>query len=563
MADQYNSAFTGAEIDAAIQSVKDNDGKLVKVTEQSLTDEQKAQARTNIGAGTSNVELAANLTTSGKAADAKVTGDAIASAKEAAFDAGCSSIVAGNGACTQSVYDNYRKIIAGEAILENFVHVSDKVPTMDDLKKGFSIVMMDDPLAVIECPPMNLEESVFNECVVSVDNHVTVIINDYIIIVDQDNYTLNDEFTFPYKGVYVSYPVVSFRVNGFSFDEGGGSDYFEEVTETADLGDTVTWDGDESWRDSYIVDSGSSSGIRVVYVKVCDSILAPDDFANGGNYGFLYNEKSYIIELTTDDLSYENGVLTLSDDERFISGSANALNEAGYSVASSGTYFIKQAINSIGDTLYTSSLTVNGYNFTYENTIEIIKQEHLPEALRFGEFKNASDTLTWDGTTEGLVYGEEDEGEYGITYYYKLSDAMPSADELVTGKYTYYVFATGELGEEDIVGVDTSTLDGAIIAATNTSIACVVCTSPNKFLPETGVYVAYNETSGIARFVSFTIPGYNGFITTEVVPIDEKYLPDAAVKNGDTSITLASPGGKKFTITVSDDGVLTATEVTE
>ena len=53
-------------------------GDVLRHTEQTLTEDAKAQARANIGAGTSNVEIATNLNTAGKAADAKLTGDTIA-----------------------------------------------------------------------------------------------------------------------------------------------------------------------------------------------------------------------------------------------------------------------------------------------------------------------------------------------------------------------------------------------------------------------------------------------------------------------------------------------------
>lgn len=48
-----------------------------------------------------------------------------------------------------------------------------------------------------------------------------------------------------------------------------------------------------------------------------------------------------------------------------------------------------------------------------------------------------------------------------------------------------------------------------------------------------------------------------------VVPIERKYLPDSVVQNGDTAFVLTSPNGTKYSITVSDDGTLTTTAVTE
>lgn len=53
----------------------------VKFTAQALDNNQKAQARSNIGAGTSNVEVSTELSKTGYAADAKAVGDALANMK--------------------------------------------------------------------------------------------------------------------------------------------------------------------------------------------------------------------------------------------------------------------------------------------------------------------------------------------------------------------------------------------------------------------------------------------------------------------------------------------------
>lgn len=60
-----------------IDDIEAEVAETVKFTAQALDDARKAQARTNIGAGTSNVELSTDLATTGRAADAKVVGDAL------------------------------------------------------------------------------------------------------------------------------------------------------------------------------------------------------------------------------------------------------------------------------------------------------------------------------------------------------------------------------------------------------------------------------------------------------------------------------------------------------
>ena len=63
---------------------------------------------------------------------------------------------------------------------------------------------------------------------------------------------------------------------------------------------------------------------------------------------------------------------------------------------------------------------------------------------------------------------------------------------------------------------------------------------------------------------------YTGTVTTKT--IDEKYIPDTIARaedvdtkftNGFDSLILLSPNGTKFNITIGDDGVLSATEITE
>lgn len=61
-----------------IDEIEAEVAETVKFTAQALDDNQKAQVRTNIGAGTSDVELSTELTKAGYAADAKAVGDNLA-----------------------------------------------------------------------------------------------------------------------------------------------------------------------------------------------------------------------------------------------------------------------------------------------------------------------------------------------------------------------------------------------------------------------------------------------------------------------------------------------------
>ena len=64
--------------------------------------------------------------------------------------------------------------------------------------------------------------------------------------------------------------------------------------------------------------------------------------------------------------------------------------------------------------------------------------------------------------------------------------------------------------------------------------------------PKRGVYFLGGEYS----IKSLTIPGYTGFTTTVVKPLDEQYMP-----------ILTSPSGKKFKLSVDNNGTIFTMEV--
>ena len=64
-----------------IDEIEAEVAETVKFTAQALNDNQKAQVRSNIGAGTSNVEVSTELSRTGYAADAKAVGDALSNMK--------------------------------------------------------------------------------------------------------------------------------------------------------------------------------------------------------------------------------------------------------------------------------------------------------------------------------------------------------------------------------------------------------------------------------------------------------------------------------------------------
>lgn len=163
----------------------------------------------------------------------------------------------------------------------------------------------------------------------------------------------------------------------------------------------------------------------------------------------------------------------------------------------------------------------------------------------FGDMPTGGDTLYWDGNTEGMVCF--------LDVYYKVSDATPSMGDFANG------FVLN--GAQQVPEFLTALGDGAFIHADG---FFVVVPEDNmeingEVIPSKGVYFLSNPGGG-AVASSLTIPGYTGFPVTK--KMEEKYLPDTAVQNGDKELVLTSPSGNVFSITVSDDGTLTATEQT-
>ena len=130
-----------------------------------------------------------------------------------------------------------------------YVHASDIVPTMDDLKNGFIIVYGEYSRTetditsgivfdgVYEFPPYDINSSIYDSCVNYENNDdgyqgiVYIDIPEYlddptygsfqrpIAIVPTDNCT-DGEYTFATKGIYFTWGVNIFRINNFSFNGG-------------------------------------------------------------------------------------------------------------------------------------------------------------------------------------------------------------------------------------------------------------------------------------------------------------------------------------------------------
>lgn len=142
-----------------------------------------------------------------------------------------------------------------------------------------------------------------------------------------------------------------------------------------------------------------------------------------------------------------------------------------------------------------------------------------------------SDTLTWDGNTEGLVSV--------LDMMYKVSDAIPTNDEIKTAKFTYLI--NGVEGSGEIAGSWDNMVEGGYATddfCTLVEAGFVVRKANITFkgitFPETGIYFAKTvDGSNSVCTTSLTIPNYKKFPPFKE-QIKEEYIPDSLKGGGDS-----------------------------
>ena len=148
----------------------------------------------------------------------------------------------------------------------------------------------------------------------------------------------------------------------------------------------------------------------------------------------------------------------------------------------------------------------------------------------FGYWPTGSDTLCWNGKTEGL--------DCFNGMMYKVSDSVPILDDFKNG----FTITIGG-GSVDLPAECAALVDGAIVIAmeepTNPDSMPLVCIVDESNAAEKGVgagvyflYLDMTELGGTLLITErLTIPGYTKFAFTKL--INEEYIPDS-VKNHTT-----------------------------
>ena len=156
----------------------------------------------------------------------------------------------------------------------------------------------------------------------------------------------------------------------------------------------------------------------------------------------------------------------------------------------------------------------------------------------FGETTDTvgSDTLTWDGNTEGLVSAET--GEFT---FYKIADDVFSDEQIKTMTISASIgqtFVVADLWEQ-AQGVSIFVAEDYTIAMMMACIRKDGVVYDNVIFPEKGLYVASIPDAFYIDRITSTDPIFTTTATT-VKPIEEKYIPDTIARTIDVDTQLAN-----------------------
>lgn len=398
------------------------------------------------------------------------------------------------------------------------VHVSDEIPTI--LEPSIpALVAMRSVGGFTESIEMPLE--------IGDDGAIT---SEGVIIIPHDNYTFADMgVTLPKKGVYfmtyhcapmgIDYSymyVTAFYITGHSFADGGRSKYFETKTETtvAEVGDTVTFDGNIDNRANVLVHTVPEQNVYIYYVKIADSIPTRDDLVNGLS-GTFYTDSGIPTFSATNDqfIFYDDGFITDNDDGIFMVVPYDNYLYDPITFPEKGIYVMHQEVGT--EKAYISSIHIPNYNFVAitTETSEIIKYKHLPKALQFGGGETFLPEVT--------IVGRKLDGSSILQYpILQPVDIEVGKEYRVTYNGTNY----------DCVATDiTSLINISAYALGNLSMA--VSSLPNTGEPFVIEIVKDADLAAEFGMWGAIIPAeYSTEVTLSIsskfIKIDPKYLPD-------------------------------------
>jgi len=260
------------------------------------------------------------------------------------------------------------------------------------------------------------------------------------------------------------------------------------------------------------------------YHKVSDEVPTLEQIQKGGTVSFNEGGNGIVTK------NYPEGDMTILSQSK---GAVIAFNGLPLVVVAfedgmtfMGNTFEKGISFAQDNLVITHSLIIKDYPAVGINPIPM---EYLPEGHQFGETTITSDTLTWDGDTEGRY------NVFGM--FYKVSDAMPTLADLLNGGTISYMntdepFTSGNvvdaeslgLGEGCIVITDVNGNPMAGVALKVGATATLEGTTIT--FEETGTFLLRQQisTNAYIHIEKLTINGYAGFEITQIKKIEDRFV---------------------------------------
>lgn len=503
----------------------------VKVTEQNLTDEQKAQARENIGAVSTWEEL-----------PDKPFGEIDNTSDVLTWD--------GN---TEGLYSFEERGIA-------YYRVSDAILTLADFENASTIVYTDEQGR--HCWHIEAGDNI------ATDEMLALARDDVVMITATDcisNITYDGIYCYPNgkehpAGVYFakstktdwSVVVNSLRINNcnkFPTFKNLDSDNLHEALHFGDIpcSNSITWNGVNG--DRLVVSDG-------YFIKVSDVIVTEEDLQGEVMLETHPDpdDPAFICTFTIGDGATYIGEPDWSDFTGAIAVKCYDFYGNPYDaiilvpdgcVYPSGVYFrTTPESDNFGKTV---SLTIVGFKkFPVAKSID---QKYLPKALQFGETSHGSDTFTWDGNVDDgyTIISDPDYIDlmgnqfHMTTTAYKISDDTPTMADLENVIEIYYHIDLYQKDSSDQRIMDTQRLEGIPVSREDGTIVVLAMDEngnshsngdiyifPDGSQYPKGMYSCFYHRDDATCYdheymSSLTIPGYGKFPVTK--PIETKYLP--------------------------------------
>lgn len=280
------------------------------------------------------------------------------------------------------------------------------------------------------------------------------------------------------------------------------------------MGDTLTWDGDITGKTTTI----GSDGLE--FAKVSDMVPEITDFKEGYSYGY---DTSYYAYNYPECLWHTEDVINC-DHMIYIALKDDVIYEFTFEDGSTWTIrFPEKGVYFCNGTEYERyysvyRLTINGYNGFPRTEITPLPNKYLDIVETVG-----SDTLTWDGNTEGLKNYSD------TTQFWKcrISDVTPTLDQLKNGVTVVQKSCDGKTREEIFEPFDAIEYYEYSHSAHGNGyqIQFEEYRQSNGIVIEKGIYF-FNDGEREIYTAELKIPNFTGFPKEQ---IKQEYLPDDTI----------------------------------